>query len=54
MIATLHVGGFVYVIINLDQNNLFSLDANKTIMLLWVEISILSVPIKILYYIYTG
>ena len=54
LIATLHIGSFVYVLTQLDKNHLFSKDPNKTIMLLWVEISIVSVPIKIVYYIYTG
>lgn len=53
VIAVAHVGSFVYVIVYLNEDKLFQKDANKTIMLLWVEISLITVPLKILYYIYT-
>lgn len=36
-----------------SEHQLFEANKNKTIMILWVEISIITVPIKILYYIYT-
>lgn len=53
-IAVLHVGSFVYVLINSSENQLFLPNQNKTILLLWVEIQIMTVPIKILYYMFTS
>lgn len=53
LIATLHIGCFIFVLVQLKSNHLFVRDPSKTIILLWVQISIVTVPCKILYFLFT-
>ena len=53
LIAILHIGCFIFVLFNIRRNGMFQTNRSKTIMLLWIQIQIITVPIKLLYYLYT-
>ena len=53
IILLINIVCFVFVMTKLDESKIFFTDDEKTILMMWVEVQIVSVPAKILYYLIT-